>query len=156
MNILKRIFSKPTEQTIEEQAIERMQKIAKQISKKKGGAASLCYEFVKFCETDELFRELRILKESEVPFKKLEILVGAIQLLEASKGIEGENGELAYQMAKFCYTKSTLILNDDELQDFFLMPVGDYKEYLDKKLNKAEEAWRTLEDSPEFIALVSN
>lgn len=153
MSFLKQIFLNDSKKSIEQKSIERMQAIAKQLRKRKGGAVSLCYEFVDLCKQSASYAELGILIESEIEIKKLDVLVAAIVSLNIYKDIEDEQKELVYEMAKFSYIKASLILDDDEMKEVLLAPADQFHNYKEERLKKAEEAWNHLQNSEEFLRL---
>lgn len=123
--------------------IDSLKNVSNRVRKYKGGCIAVCVDFVKFAESNELFKEIGLISENDIPYPKIEIMCAGLIALNSLRGdfFKGQDEDFIFNLAKFSFTKSGLILNPEDLGNIFL---GTPDEMIAKRnalTLKSSEAW---------------
>lgn len=134
-------FFKKKEKTEEDLVLESFKRVAKEIKKYKSGCGGICIDFGLLCQKNELYNELGVLWQDEVPFSKLSVSYAGLMFLALLKNGAADKDELFINAAGFSFINSVLIFTTEELRDLLAQTPEEITE--SKRLRKEEaiEAW---------------
>jgi hypothetical protein len=146
------LFRKKTEEELKFEAFTKgIKQSIKEIQKNKGSYAEVCINFIKFTKDDELFSGVGLIWDKLVPHKKLHVMHASLMLLTAlkTKSIKEDKDNFLYDVAKFSFLNSTLIMSTEEMQPLLadLDLLKQKKEELKETTEHAWKGWDEMEPS---------
>jgi hypothetical protein len=132
-----------------------LKQVAKRVRKQDGGCVGVCVNFSKFLESHDLFKDLNLIAQKEAPYPKVEIMCAALMLLNAFRGdtFDAKDKDLVFNLAKYSFINSGLMLDDNELENIFLGSPDDMFAKREAVKQKSQEAWDMWEGADPDVLL---
>lgn len=134
-------FFKKKEKTEEDLLLESFKRVAKDIKKHKAGCGGICVDFGMLCQKNDLYNELGVLWQDEVPFPKINVSYAGLMLLAMLKNGIADKDEFFINAAGFSFINSVLIFTTDELRDLLAQTPEEITESKRVRKEEAIEAW---------------
>lgn len=132
-----------------------LKEVSKRIRKQEGSCVGVCVNFSKFLESHDLYKDLNLIVQKEAPYSKVEIMCAGLMLLNAFREdtFDVKDKDFIFNLAKFSFINSGLMLDDDELKNIFLGSPDDMFAKREALKQKSKEAWDMWESADPNVLL---